>query len=44
MGYDSVLKSHLETPAMRLVTHLPSQTQNELIEVVGKHIIVKGIA
>ena len=41
--HDSVLKSHLETPAMRCVTHLSPQTQNELIQVMGKHIILKGI-
>ena len=41
--HDSVLKSHLETPAMRCVTHMSPQTENELIEVVGKHIILKGI-
>ena len=41
--HDSVLKSHLESPAMRCVTHLSPQTQNELIEVMGKHIILKGI-
>ena len=41
--HDSVLKSHLETPAMRCVTHLSPQSQNELIEVMGKHIILKGI-
>lgn len=41
--HDSVLKSHLETPAMRCVTHLSPQTQNELIEVMGKHIILRGI-
>ena len=40
---DSVLKSHLETPTMRCVTYLSPQTQNELIEVMGKHIILKGI-
>ena len=41
--HDSVLRSHLETPAMRCVTHLSPQTQNELIEAMGKHIILKGI-
>ena len=41
--YDSVLKSHLETPAMRCVTHLSSQTHNELIGVMSKHIILRGI-
>ncbi|PFX12621.1 Zinc finger MYM-type protein 1 [Stylophora pistillata] len=37
--HDSVLKS----PAMRCVTNLSPQTQNELIEVMGRHIILKGI-
>lgn len=41
--YDNVLKSHLETPSMRCVTHLSPQTQNELIEVISKHIILRGI-
>ena len=41
--HDSVLKSHLETPAMHCVTQLSPQTQNELIEVMGKHTILKGI-
>ena len=39
----SVMKSHSETPAMHCVTHLSPQTQNEFIEVMGKHIILKGI-
>ena len=33
--HDSVLKSHLETPAMRCVTRLSPQRQNELFEVMG---------
>ncbi|XP_068693073.1 zinc finger MYM-type protein 1-like [Montipora foliosa] len=41
--HDSVLKCHLATPAMRCVTHLSPQTRNELIEVMGRHIILKGI-
>ena len=41
--HESDLKRHLETPAMRCVTHLSPQTQNELIEFMGKHIILKGI-
>ena len=40
---DCVLKSHLETPAMPCETQLSPQTQNELIEVMGKHIILKSI-
>ena len=38
-----MLHRHLETPAMRCVTHLSPQTQNELITVMGKHIILPGI-
>ena len=41
--HESDLKRHLETPAMRCVTHLSPQTQNELIEFMDKHIILKGI-
>ena len=41
--HDSVLKSHLETPAMHCVTRLSPQTQKELIEVMGKLIILKDI-
>ena len=40
--HNTVLKSHLETPTC-CVTYLSPQTQNELIEVMGKHIILKGI-
>ena len=41
--HDDMLCSRLETPAMRCVTHLSPQTQNELITVMGKHIILQGI-
>ena len=32
------LHQHLQSPAMRNITHMSPQTQNELIEVMGKHI------
>lgn len=41
--HDNVPCSHLEAPAMQRVTHTSPQTQNELIEVVGKHMILQGI-
>ena len=40
---DHMLHSHLESPAMRCVTHMSPQTQNELIEIMGKHIFLRGI-
>ena len=40
---DDTLRNHLESPAMRCVTHMSPQTQNELIEVMGKHIILRQI-
>ena len=40
---DDALSNHLELPAMRCVTHMSPQTQNELIEVMGKHIIIRQI-
>ena len=40
---DDALCNHLELPAMRCVTHMSPQTQNELIEVMGKHIILRQI-
>ena len=41
--HDDVLRSHLETPIMRNATYMSAQMQNELIEVMGKHIILQGI-
>ena len=40
---DDVLRKHFESPVMRCVTHMSPQTQNELIEVMGKHIILHNI-
>ena len=39
---DKVLRKHL-APAMRSATHLSPQTQNELLGVMGKHMILKAI-
>ena len=41
--HDDVLCSHLEVPAMRCATYISPQTQNELIEVMGKHMILHDI-
>ena len=41
--HDDVLRSRLEAPAMRCATCISPQTQNELIEVMGKHLILQGI-
>ena len=40
---DGDLHQHLQSPAMRCVTHMSPQTQNELIEVMGKHIVLHRI-
>ena len=40
---DQELHQHLQSPAMRNVTHMSPQTQNELIEVMGKHIVLRNI-
>lgn len=41
--YNEMLHSHLQYPAMKCVTYMSPQTQNELPEVIGKHIILRGI-
>ena len=43
--HDKVLRSHLEAPALKCATYgnLSPQAQNELIEVIGKHIILQDI-
>ena len=40
---DQELHQHLQSPVMRNVTHMSPQTQNELIEVMGKHIVLRNI-
>ena len=41
--YDDGLHGHLEAPAMRCATQVSPQAQNELIKVMGKHMILQGI-
>ena len=41
--HDQVLRNHFEAPAMRSAIQMSPQTQNELITVMGKHIILQGI-
>ena len=41
--YNETLASHLKNPAMKCVTYLSPQTQNELLDVIGKHIILRNI-
>ena len=41
--HDNTLRSHLQAPVMRNATYVSAQTQNELIEVMGKHIILQNI-
>ena len=42
--HDDILRSYLETTVMQNATYMSAQTQNELIEVMGKHIIFQSIA
>ena len=42
-NHNEILRIHLEAPQMRCVTFKSPQTQNELLEVVTKHIILQGI-
>ena len=41
--HDGVVRSHLEAPVMRNATYMSAQTQNELIEVMCKHMILQSI-
>ena len=41
--HDDLLRSHLQAPQIRNATYVSAQTQNELIEVMGKHIILQSI-
>ena len=42
-NHNGILRIHVEAPQMRCVTSMSPQTQNELLEVVAKHIILRGI-
>ena len=37
------LQNHFKSPPMRCVTYMSPQTQNEVIEVIGKHIILRRV-
>ena len=41
--HDKVLREHLESPTMRSAKQLSPQTQNELIAVMGQHIILQDL-
>ena len=41
--YNQPLCEHLNAPSMKCVTHMSPQTQNELLEVIGKHIILRDV-
>ena len=41
--HDELLRNHLESPALRNVTYVSPRTQNEIIEVLGHHIILKDL-
>ena len=41
--HDAVLHSHLKAPAMWCARYTSPQTQIELIEAMGKHMILQGI-
>ena len=41
--HDLELRTHLESPQMRCVTYISGCTQNEVIEVLEKHIILREI-
>ena len=38
--HDSALRSHMDSPALRNATYLSPQTQNEIFEILSKHIIL----
>ena len=41
--HNNTLRNHLQPPVMRNATYVSAQTQNELIEVMGKHIFLQNI-
>ena len=41
--HDELLRNHPESPALRNVTYVSPRTQNEIIEVLGHHIILKDL-
>ena len=41
--HDEVLRDYLASPRLLNVTYMSPRTQNELIEVIGKHIILRDV-
>ena len=41
--HNAILKSQLNSPAMKNATYMSPQTQNELLNVMGRHIVSQGI-
>lgn len=41
--YNDTLRDHLNKPAMKSVTYMSPQTQNEILEVIGKHMILRDL-
>ena len=41
--HDEELRGHMEIPAIRCGAYLSPQTQNELLKVMGNHILLQGI-
>ena len=41
--YDATLSQHLSSPSMAGVTYMSPQIQNELLDVIGQHIILRGL-
>lgn len=42
-NYNDTLRDHLNKPAMKCVKYMSPQTQNEMLEVIGKQIILRDI-
>lgn len=42
-AHDNTMRGHMQSLVMRNTTYGSVQTQNELIEVTSKHIILKNI-
>ena len=41
--YDDTLRQHLSSPAMAGATYISPQTQNELLHIIGQHIILRDL-
>ena len=43
LKHNDILKSQLNSPAMKNATYMSPQAQNELLNVMGRHIVLQGI-